>query len=88
VPEIVRAAVEAQPGTRFDRCHFKSYGASSLDFETVYFMLDPDFNRFMDVQQSINLELFDRFAEEGIEFAFPTRTLFVRSSEREPAHAR
>ncbi len=33
----------------------------------------------MDVQQSINLEIFRRFEELGLEFAFPTRTLHVAS---------
>ncbi|GAB5518381.1 MAG: hypothetical protein RhofKO_06320 [Rhodothermales bacterium] len=31
----------------------------------------------MDGQQSINLGLFEQFAEAGIEFAYPTQTLFV-----------
>ena len=78
IPAIVRAAVEAQQTTRFERCHLKAFGPSSLDFETVYFMLVPDYNDFMDVQQEINLELFERMQDEGIEFAYPTQTLLVR----------
>lgn len=73
IPRIVREAVEHGGKTRFDRCHFKSYGAYSLDFECVYFMLVPDFNAFMDTQQGVNLEIFERFASEGIEFAYPTQ---------------
>jgi small-conductance mechanosensitive channel len=34
-----------------------------------------DFNRAMDVQQRINLEIMRCFAHAGIAFAFPTRTL-------------
>ena len=75
IPAIVRAVVEAQAGTRFDRSHFKSYGAFSLDFETVYYVLTPDYNTYMDVQQAINLELFERFQQEGIDFAYPTHTV-------------
>jgi hypothetical protein len=37
-----------------------------LDFETVYYMLIPDYSTFMDTQQRINLELFCRFQEGGI----------------------
>lgn len=73
IPRIVREAVEHNPKTRFDRCHFKSFGAYSLDFECVYFMLVPDFNAYMDTQQAVNMELFERFQAEGIEFAFPTQ---------------
>jgi hypothetical protein len=31
----------------------------------------------MDIQQNINLQLFQRFEEEAIEFAFPTQTLLL-----------
>ncbi|MFZ5493415.1 MAG: mechanosensitive ion channel family protein [Pseudomonadota bacterium] len=79
IPGWVREIVEAQPGTRFDRAHFKAFGDSSLNFEVVYFVLDPDYNRYMDAQQAINLELVRRFAAAGVDFAFPTRTLHVET---------
>jgi len=77
IPAIIREAVQAQDKTRFDRSHFSSYGDFSLDFETVYFVQSADYTLYMDVQQAINLALYRRFAEEGIEFAYPTQTLFV-----------
>ncbi|HET8654147.1 MAG TPA: mechanosensitive ion channel family protein [Longimicrobiaceae bacterium] len=80
IPETVREIIQALPDTRFDRAHFKSFGASSLDFEVVYYVLKPDFNLYMDRQQAINLAMLDRFTERGIEFAFPTRTVFVQST--------
>lgn len=77
IPGIVRRAVEACDNTRFDRSHLKAFGASSIDFETVYYMVVPDYAAYMDTQQSINLAIYERFAEEGVEFAFPTRTVHV-----------
>lgn len=79
---MVRNIIEAQPQTRFDRAHFKGFGESSLDFEVVYWMLDPDYNRYMDTQQSINLALLRAFADAGVGFAFPTRTLELGTSVR------
>jgi small-conductance mechanosensitive channel len=76
IPEILREVVSAQPQARFDRAHFKSYGASSLDFETVYIVETPDYAVYMDIQQAINVALFDRFAQEGIGFAYPTQTVY------------
>lgn len=81
IPETVRAIVEEQERTRFDRSHFKEFGDSSLVFETVYYMLVPDYNVYMDTQQAINLEIYRRFEEAGIEFAFPTRTVHVRHTD-------
>jgi small-conductance mechanosensitive channel len=77
IPEMIQAAVEGCEHARFDRSHFKSFGASSLDFETVYYMSVPDYASFMDAQQQINLELYEAFADQGIEFAFPTQTLHL-----------
>ena len=86
IPQMVRTIVQAQPLTRFDRAHFKGFGASSLDFEVVYWMLDPDYNRYMDTQQAINLALVRAFAAEGIGFAYPTRSLYVEAPVKVQMH--
>jgi small-conductance mechanosensitive channel len=77
IPDIIREAVEAQDEVRFDRAHFQKYGDFALIFEVVYYVLMADYNRYMDIQQAINLSIFERFANEGIEFAYPTQTLYV-----------
>ena len=35
IPPAVRAVIEAQPQTRFDRCHFLAFGDWALQFEVV-----------------------------------------------------
>ena len=80
INEIIRDAVNAEPCSRLDRTHFKKIGASSLDFEVVYYVLDADYARYMDIQQNINLTLMARMAAEGIAFAFPTQTLHIAST--------
>jgi small-conductance mechanosensitive channel len=80
IPALIRQAVEAQPHTRFDRSHLARCGDWSLEFDTVYYMLDPSYAAYMDTQQAINLTLVRRFAEEGISFAHPTQTLYVSKS--------
>lgn len=80
IPGVVRKLIEAQPQLRFDRAHFKAFGASSLDYEVVYIVEDPAFNVYMDLQQSINLGLLREFKAMGVEFAFPTRTVHIASA--------
>lgn len=80
IPELIKQAVAAQDNARFDRAHFKSFGAFSLDFEAVYYVRKPDYGVFMDVQQAINLQLVRSFADHGIDFAFPTQTLHLNHS--------
>jgi small-conductance mechanosensitive channel len=77
IPGVIREIVEAQKDTRFDRSHFQKYGESSLDFETVYYVLSGDYNKYMDIQQAINLAIHRAFAELGAEFAYPTQKLLI-----------
>jgi len=78
IPAMLREIVETQQPIRFDRSHFSAYTESSLRFETVYYVLDADYNKHMDIQQAIFLAVLDRFQRERIEFAFPTRTIIHR----------
>ncbi|HMN45496.1 MAG TPA: mechanosensitive ion channel family protein [Povalibacter sp.] len=81
VPALIRRIVEEQNNTRFDRSHFQKHAPGSLDFETVYYVLSADYNKYMDVQQAINLALHREFAKLGIEFAYPTQKLYVAGVE-------
>jgi small-conductance mechanosensitive channel len=91
IPEIVRGIVGGLEGTRLDRVHFKQYGDFALIFEVVYYVESPEYNVYMDRQQSINLQLKRRFEAEGIAFAYPTQTLYVTqvggATTRAPAGA-
>ena len=78
IPQIIREAVAEHKLTRFDRSHFKAYGDFALTFETVYYVLSREFGVYMDIQQAVNLRLHERFEQEGIEFAYPTQTLFLK----------
>lgn len=77
IPQLIRQAIETQDKVRYDRAHFKNFGASSLDYEVVYYVLEPDYNVYMNTQQAVNLRLVKLFAEHNIAFAFPTQTLHL-----------
>lgn len=77
ISSMVREIVESQDPVRFDRAHFHQYGDFSLNFEVVYYVLVPDYNTYMDIQEAINIKLFRRFKKEEIDFAFPTQTVHV-----------
>ncbi len=81
VPNMVKEIIESIAETRFDRAHFKAFGTSALEFEVVWWMLKPDLPAAMDVQQEINLRLMQRFATEGINFAYPTQTVRLTRHE-------
>ncbi len=77
IPLAVKEIISSVENTRCDRVHFKEYGDSSLVFECVYYVLDRDYNLYMNIQQEINLAIFRHFEKERIEFAYPTQTLYI-----------
>jgi small-conductance mechanosensitive channel len=79
IPGMLREAVLTPQRTRPERAHLKEFGESALIFEVVYFVLDADYNVFMDVQQEINLTIMQAFEAHGVEFAFPTRTVLLEN---------
>jgi hypothetical protein len=52
--------------------HLCSRESDILNFEIVYWVENPDYNVYVVIQQAINLAIFGRFAEQGIEFAYPS----------------
>ncbi len=77
IPAIVTDIIKSIDDAVFDRAHFQSYGDFSLVIEIVYYVMGGDYNKYMDIQQKINFMIKEKFEKEGIEFAYPTQTLFV-----------
>lgn len=77
IPGVIREVIEQTPMTRFDRAHFMTYGNFSLNFDVVYYVLSGEFLDYANVQQAINMEIYRRFQKMGVDFAYPTQTLFI-----------
>lgn len=96
VAERVKTIIDGVGEAKFDRAHFLSFDESRLLYEVVYIMQTADYNRYMDVQQQINLQLLAGMKELGVDFAFPVRELrsvealpgAKRSQTQEPDFAR
>lgn len=80
IPEMIRGIIEPIDQTRLDRAHFQKFGDSALIFEVVYYIKSGDYNLYMDVQQKINLAVCRQFEQEGIDFAYPTQTLYIQKN--------
>lgn len=64
------------------RVYFNDLNADSLNIQAIYwYFLDEskghDWWGYLDHGQRFNLALFKAFGEEGIDFAFPTQTLYL-----------
>lgn len=77
IPSIIKEIIDDLEGVTLDRAHLAGFGDFSINFEVAYFIESPDYIRYMDLQQAINLELYRRFSQENIEFAYPTQTVIL-----------
>ena len=80
IPPMLTEIVKAQEQVSVDRAHFSGIGPASYNFEVVYWVESPDYVRFMDIQQEINLQLLDRLAQLEVRLALPTQTLHVHDA--------
>jgi len=78
IPNLIQGIIDRAEGARFDRCHFKSFDSSALAYETVYYVLAPDYSVYMDIQQGVNFDVIRAFKSEGVEIAFPTQTIHLK----------
>lgn len=83
IPEIVRNAINNQDRVAFDRAHLRSFDESCMTYEAVYMVESADYNVYMDIQQAINLEILEAFTSRGIQFAYPTRTVYMHQQQPE-----
>lgn len=80
IPKVIENVIKNIKDTGFDRAHFFQYGDFSLVFEVVYYIMGSDYNKYMDIQQEINFAIKEEFEKRGIEFAYPTQTLFLEKT--------
>lgn len=77
IPTIIRQALEGEEKVRLERAHLSGFGDSALNYELVYWVTNPDFNLHMDIQQRFMMKVIRRLAAEGVEFAYPTRKIYL-----------
>jgi small-conductance mechanosensitive channel len=77
IPKLLENIVREQASARFERCHLKLLGESSLHFELSYFAQQPKLNPMLDLQQIVNFRILDEFRRLGIDFAYPTQRIVI-----------
>lgn len=78
IPQIIKEIVSSIKDVDFDRAFLVKFGDFAIVFEIVYFVKTSDYIVHLNAQQEILLKLKERFEKEGIEFAYPTQTLYLK----------
>jgi small-conductance mechanosensitive channel len=81
MPKLLEDIVREHSQARFERCHLKSLGESSFQFELSYFVQQPATNPMLDLQQSVNFRIIDEMRRIGVEFAYPAQLVLLEGSQ-------
>jgi len=64
------------------RVYFNDFNDWALNILAIYWYHPPEYWDYLAFTQKVNLEIFERFNAEGIEFAFPTQTVFHANDDK------
>ena len=76
-----RAGTGHFPEDKPGRVHFTEFNADSLNIAATYWYTPPEWEDYLAFTHEFNMELLRRFNDEGIEFAFPTQTLYLKKGD-------
>ncbi len=80
IPSLIRDIITSIDLVRFDRAHLSTFGDSAYLYEIVYYVLTADYTQYMDIHQAISFRIIKAFAQDDIEFAYPTQTVYLARS--------
>ncbi len=83
--EIIKDILHNHEGMRPDlppRVFFNKFNDCSLNIIVIYWYHPPNYWDYLAFSEKVNKEIFRRFNEEGIEFAFPTQTVYLANDAK------
>lgn len=81
---ILEEIYRAHPMTHDVWISFDKFNDFSLNLLVIYWWKSTVYKEFLAGMQDLNLEIKQRFSAEGIEFAFPTQTVYLKHDSGEP----
>lgn len=80
IPDILRDIINAHSHA-FVRSGFTGFGDSSLDYQLQFDVMSADYEVVYKARHAVGIAIFQRFAKEGLEFAYPTQTSFTAAPD-------
>lgn len=80
IGDMVKGIIIDVGETKFDRAHLLGFGTDRLNIEVVHIVNTADYNKYMDIQQEINICIIEKLMENGIEMALPN--MIVKTPEK------
>jgi small-conductance mechanosensitive channel len=83
IPALLKEIVSSNKDAVFDRAHLASFGDYFIGYEVVFNIMSADYTLFMDLQQTIYLQILEAFKERGIELAISNKSVMIEKKPRD-----
>ena len=80
--QILEEVYRANPKTEDLIVSFNKFADSSLNIQVIHAWNGTDPKEHLAAMQELNLKVKERFDAEGISFAYPTQTLYVKQDSQ------
>jgi MscS family membrane protein len=67
---------------------FSDFAAENLNIQVVYWYAPADWWSYMEHSQRVNFRIMEEFERLGVDFAFPSKTAYVRNTKKVTAAGR
>jgi small-conductance mechanosensitive channel len=81
IEQMAFAAVEAVKGCKPQRCTLVNFGTSSLDYQLIMDVKSLDAERLAHDRAAVMLGLIERFAADGVSFAYPVQIAYTAAPD-------
>ena len=82
IPQIIQDLVEKQEYATLKKVNFDSFGDFSLNFKIVISIEEDQGASSGEIKNQINYAILEAFQENGIDFAYPTQTIYLHQKTK------
>jgi len=83
IPKIIKEIIIKEEHTKLKRVVFDNFGDFSLNFKIFLVIKETKQLSVAEIKSKINYEIVKAFTKEGIDFAYPTQTVYLANSQTE-----
>ncbi len=82
IPEIIKQILAKEKAVTVEHIHLLEFGDFSINFELVYKVNSTDSESNLDIKQRILINMLENFINNGIEFSYPTQSIFIENQSK------
>lgn len=82
IPKMIEKIIGSIKDASLERAHLAEFANYGLSYSIAYYVLNEDYNKYMDIQQQINLSIIEEFSKRNIHFAYPGKICLPQEPPR------